>query len=112
VAAGQRIATVARLREKWQDTFKRWLRNADALMSAGAQYLAAGDLPAALECLERALALPGSDAQVPNLCGMANFRNGDLGRADALLPKATKRLPKHPGLRENLAAIRAARNDS
>lgn len=49
---------------------------------------------------------------VLNPCGMANFRNGDLARAEALLVKATKRLPKHPGLRENRAAIRAARNDS
>jgi tetratricopeptide (TPR) repeat protein len=108
----QRIATVTRLREKWQDTFERWLRNAAALSAAGAQYLDAGDLPAALECLERALALHGSDAHVLNLCGMANFRSGDLARAEALLVKATKRLPKHPGLRENLAAIRAARKDS
>ena len=99
------------------DRFKRKrddeaTRSNDPVAAAGAQYLDAGDLPAALECLERALALRGSDAQVLNLCGMANFRNGDLARAEALLLKATKRLPKHPGLRENLAAIRAARNDS
>lgn len=108
----QRIATVTRIREKWDATFKRWLRNAAALTAAGAQYLDAGDLPAALECLERALHLRGSDAHVLNLCGMANFRSGDLARAEALLVKATKRLPKHAGLRENLAAIRAARTHS
>jgi len=49
---------------------------------------------------------------VLNLCGTANFRHRDLARAEALLVWATKRLPKHPPLRENLAAIRAARNDS
>jgi len=107
----QRIEAVRRLREKWQGAFARWLRNADALVASGARYLDAGDLPAALECLERALALRGNDAHVLNLCGMANFRSGDLARAEMLLSKATKRLPKHAGLRENLAAIRAARTD-
>ncbi len=105
----QRIATVARLREKWAAAFERWLRNADALTAAGKGYLDGGDMPAALECLERALALRGSDAQVLSLCGMANFRAGDLTRAEQLLSKAVKRLPKHAGLRENLALIRAAR---
>jgi glycosyltransferase involved in cell wall biosynthesis len=105
----QRIAAVTRIRAKWDTTFKRWLRNADALTMAGAQYLDGGDLPAALECLERACALRGNDAHVLNLCGMANFRSGDVARAELLLAKAVKRLPKHAGLRENLAAIRAAR---
>ena len=108
----QRIATVARLREKWSAAFARWLRNADALVLAGKGYLDGGDLPAALECLERALTLRGSDAQVLSLCGMANFRAGDLARAEQLVSKAVKRLPKHPALRENLARIRAARADA
>ena len=106
----QRIAHVARLREKWQTVFKRWLSNADALTLAGAQYLEGGDIPAALECLERALALRGNDAHVLSLCGMANFRDGNVERAESLLARAVKRLPKHQGLRENLAIIRAARS--
>jgi len=107
--AAQRIEAVTRIRTKWQSVFKRWLRNADALTLAGQQYLDAGDLPAALECLERALALRGNDAHVLQLCGMANFRDGNLARAELLLAKGVKRLPKHAGLRENLAAVRAAR---
>jgi glycosyltransferase involved in cell wall biosynthesis len=105
----QRIEAVTRIRAKWERVFKRWLHNADALMLAGRLYLDGRDLPAAMECLERALLLRGNDGHLLQMCGMANFRDGNLARAELLLAKGVKRLPKHAGLRENLAAVRAAR---
>jgi glycosyltransferase involved in cell wall biosynthesis len=105
----QRREAVIRIRSKWETVFKRWLRNADALLFAGKQYLDGGDIPAALECLERALTLRTNDVNALNLCGMANFRAGDLDRAETLLTRAIKRLPKHQALRDNLALIRSKR---
>jgi hypothetical protein len=105
----QRREAVIRLREKWASVFNRWLRNADALIFVGKQYLDGGDMPAALECLERALALRSNDATALNLCGMANLHSGNLDRAETLLSRAVKRLPKQQALRDNLALIRSRR---
>jgi glycosyltransferase involved in cell wall biosynthesis len=105
----QRIASVVKIRTKWAKFFERLLRNFDALLFAGQQYLKGGDIPAALECLERALALRPSDVNALNLCGMANMHAGHLERADKLLSSAAKRLPTNSAIRENLALVRKRR---
>lgn len=107
----QRIETVTRIRKKWESTLNRWLRNADALTMAGKFYLDTQDFPAALECMERALVKRGNDANVLNLCAMANLHGGDVARAEALITRALRRLPQHPMLRENLEKIRSARGN-
>ena len=104
-----RVATVGRIREKWQKPLQRWLRKFDDVLFAGNFYLRGGDLPPALDCLERALALRPSDVNALNLCGMVNFEAGALDRAEELLARAVKRLPREPALRDNLARIRAQR---
>lgn len=105
----QRIATVTRIREKWHKPLERWLRKFDDVLFAGKLYLDGGDVPAALECLERALALRPTDVNALNFCGMANFAAGALDRAEELVARAVKRLPRQAALRDNLARIRARR---
>jgi tetratricopeptide (TPR) repeat protein len=101
--------SVTRVRRKWHAAFERWLGKPDLLLEAGNFYLQTNDLDPAIECLERALALRPTDGNALHLCGLANFRIGDIDRAEALLVKAQKRLPKHNGIRENLAMVRAQR---
>lgn len=101
-----RIEAVTRIRKKWKSSLDRWLRNVDALTMAGKFYLDGKDFSAALECLERALIKRSSDANVLNLCAMANLHTGDIGRAELLITRALRRLPQHPLLRENLETIR------
>ena len=108
----QRMETVMRLREKWKTVLDRWLRNADALTTAGKFYLDAKDFPPALDFLERALTKRGNDANVLNLCAMANLHNGNGARAEALITRALRRLPRHRLLHENLEIIRNARRNS
>jgi glycosyltransferase involved in cell wall biosynthesis len=105
----QRREAVVRLRSKWESSFKRWLRKPEEVMFTGQQYLKGGDIPAALECLERALALRPNDINALNLCGMANFQSGALERAEMLLTRALRRMPAQKVLRDNLALIRAKR---
>lgn len=102
-----RVDATMRLRRKWQPVLERWLRKPDALMFAGQFYLRTGDLPPARECLERALALRPADGNALFLCGVANFQIGALERAQMLLVKAQRRLPRHTGVRDNLAMVRA-----
>ena len=101
--------SIVRVRRKWHAAFERWLSKPDNLLEAGNLYLQADDLGPALECLERALAMRPTDGNALNLCGLVNFRTGNIDRAEALLVKAQKRLPKHNGIRENLAMVRAQR---
>ena len=108
----QRVATVTRIREKWRTVLQRWLGKFDDVLFAGNFYLRGRDLPAALECLERALALRPTDVNALNLCGMANFEVGALDRAEELVARAVKRLPREPALRDNLARIRAQRAET
>lgn len=103
----QRNEYIARIRRKWAAFFDPWLRNFDAVLDCGQQYLKAGDLGAALNCLERALALRPEDINALNLAGMANYRSGHLARAEFLLAHALSRLPQHQGLIDNLALVRA-----
>ncbi len=105
----QRIETVVRIRDKWAEAFKPWMRNFSALLACGGQYLEAGDLPAAIGCLEQALQLRPKDANALALCGMAQYHTGNLIRAEELLLRAVKRLPHNPKLRENLTKVRQAR---
>ncbi len=107
----QRIATVTRIREKWKQPFERWLRKFDDVLLAGKLYLDGGDIPAGLACLERALELRPTDVNALNFCGMANFAAGSLDRAEELVARAVKRLPREPALRDNLARIRARREE-
>ncbi len=108
----QRIATVTRIREKWKQPLDRWLRKFDDVLFVGKMYMDGGDIPAGLACLERALVLRPTDVNALNLCGMANFQAGDLGRAEELVARAVKRLPRQPALRDNLARIRARRAET
>jgi hypothetical protein len=108
----QRIEAVVRIRKKWSTFFDRLLRNFDAVLFAGQQYLKGGDIPAARECLERALALRPSDVNALNLCGMANMHAGHLDRAEKLLTAASRRLPANTAIRENLALVRRRRDDA
>ena len=105
----QRIATVMRIREKWKQPLERWLRRFDDVLSVGKMYLDGGDISAGLACLEHALQLRPTDVNALNLCGMANFEAGVLDRAEELVARAVKRLPRQPALRDNLARIRARR---
>ena len=104
--------SVVRIRHKWHAVLERWLGKPDYLLEAGKFYLQVGDLDPGLECLERALVLRPTDGIALNLCGQANFHVGNLDRAEALLAKAQKRLPKDNGIRENLARVRAQRSQN
>jgi tetratricopeptide (TPR) repeat protein len=103
----QRGELSEKIRHKWAAVFDRWARVPGALLHTGQQYLKDGDILAALDCLERALALWPEDINAMNLCGMANFHNGNGERAELLLTQALQRLPQHRALQENLALIRA-----
>ena len=107
-----RKTSIHKVRAKWAAVFDKWMRDFDAVLFAGQQYLKGGDAPAALECLERALSLRPNDINALNLCGLANFRVGRLERAEAILTKAQKRLPRNASIRENLALVRARRTES
>jgi tetratricopeptide (TPR) repeat protein len=108
----QRVATVTRIRAKWEQPLDRWLRKFDDVLTVGKMYIDGGDIPAGLACLERALELRPSDVNALNFCGMANFEAGALDRAEELVARAVKRLPRQPALRDNLARIRARRAES
>jgi len=97
------------IRQKWAPLFERWAREPGALLHTGQEYLKDGDIAAARDCLERALTLWPGDINALNLCGMANFHDGNLERAELLLAQALNKLPTHQALRENLALIRAKR---
>ncbi len=101
-----RMDAVVRVRKKWSAFFDELLRDFDALLFAGQQYLKGGGISSALECLERALALRPTDINALNLCAMANMHGGRLERADQLLNAAARRLPDNPAIRENLALVR------
>ncbi|MEP6483184.1 MAG: glycosyltransferase [Rudaea sp.] len=105
----QRREAVSRIRTKWAAVFERWLLDFDAVLFTGQHYLKGGDIPVALECLERALALRPTDVNALNLCGMANLHAKRLDRAEALVTAAAARAPNNRLLQENLALIRAKR---
>jgi glycosyltransferase involved in cell wall biosynthesis len=105
----QRDDYIARIRRKWVAFFDPWLHNFDAVLYCGQHYLKVGDFAVALDCLERALALRPDDINALNLAGMANYRNGNLERAELLLTHALQRLPQHPGLIGNLALVQGQR---
>lgn len=104
--AKQRVESVVRVRKKWATFFDALLRDFDALLFAGQQYLKGGDIASALECLERALALRPADINALNLCAMANMHGGRLERAEQLLGIAARSLPGNPAIQENLAFVR------
>lgn len=106
----QRGELSEKVRRKWAAAFDQWARVPGALLHTGQQYLRDGDILAALDCLERALALWPDDINAMNLCGMANFHSGNLDRAEVLLTQALQRLPQQHALQENLALIRARRS--
>jgi tetratricopeptide (TPR) repeat protein len=105
----QRGELSEKIRHKWSAMFDQWARVPGALLHTGQQYLKDGDILAAQDCLERALALWPDDINAMNLCGMANFHGGNSERAELLLTQALRRLPQHRALQENLALIRAQR---
>lgn len=98
-----------KIRDKWATAFDRWALVPGALLHTGQQFLKDGDILAALDCLERALAMWPNDINAMNLCGMANFHSGKRERAELLLTQALRQLPQHQALQENLALIRANR---
>ncbi|MBA8882505.1 hypothetical protein FHW13_000320 [Dokdonella fugitiva] len=99
----------AKLREKWKDAFADWTSRPEALLFLGQHALRSGDGERAIEHLERALRLAPNDINALNLCGMANYKTGRLERAEALFLNASRMLPSHAGIAENLAMVRAAR---
>jgi tetratricopeptide (TPR) repeat protein len=105
----QREQALAKIRRKWSRVFDLWFQDTEAVLYTGQQYLKGGDLPVALMCLEYALKSRPDDINALNLCGMANFRSGNTDRAEILLSEASRRLPEHRGLRENLALVRSKR---
>ncbi|MGA9342533.1 MAG: tetratricopeptide repeat protein [Rhodanobacteraceae bacterium] len=66
----------------------------------------------ALQFLEKALAREPDDLNALNLCGVANYRCGNLDRAEVLLGSAARKLPGHRAILENLALVTAARRSS
>lgn len=98
------------LRKKWAHVFERWLSEPQALLFYGQHLMREGKPAEALPYLEQALREIPNDVNAVNLCGMANFRAGNLERAERLLRAAVKRLPTHAGLRENLALIQRERH--
>ena len=105
----QRAEAIHRVRRKWAHVFDQWLRDFDDVLFTGQQYLKGGDMHAARECLEIALALKPHDVNALNLCGMANFHAGKLERAEQLVELALRRAPANRALQENLALIQARR---
>lgn len=108
----QREAFYAKLHRKWAAFFAPLLREPEALLFVGQQYLRENDLPVALDCLDRALAAKPNDINALNLCGMAHLRAGNLDRAEVLLTQAARQLPDHTGLQRNLELLRRARAES
>jgi tetratricopeptide (TPR) repeat protein len=105
----ERGALSEKLRHKWANLFDRWALEPGALLHTGQEYLKNGDILAARDCLERALALWPDDINALNLCGMANHHSGNAERAESLLLQAVHRMPQHLPLQENLALIRSKR---
>src|SRR5262249_31596177 len=89
----QRAEAIRAIRQKWAPVFEHWLRNFDGALVPGQQYLKAGDVSAARECLEIALLLKPHDVNALNLCGMANFHAGKFERAEQLVALALQRAP-------------------
>jgi hypothetical protein len=105
----QRGELSEKIRSKWAAVFDQWASVPGALLHTGQQFLKDGDILAALDCLERALAMWPDDINAMNLCGMANFHSGNGKRAELLLLQASQRLPQQRALQENLALIRSKR---
>ena len=105
----QRLAYQDKLRAKWADFFAPLLRQPEALLFVGQQYLRANDLTVAIDCLERALAAKPSDVNALNLCGLAQLHAGNFERAEALLAQALRLLPQHAGLLANMNLLRRKR---
>ncbi len=105
----QRHESVQMIRRKWTATFERWLADADAVLYAGQQYLSASELALAIACFDQVLYVRTGDVNALNLGGMANFRAGNLDRAEQLFSEALRRLPGHAGLQGNLDLLRRKR---
>jgi len=105
----QRQESVHKIRRKWAATFERWLADPDAVLQTGQHYLSAGELGLATACFDQVLYVRPGDVNALNLGGMANFRAGNLDRAEQLLGEALRRLPGHAGLQGNLDLLRRKR---
>ncbi|MBS0515436.1 MAG: glycosyltransferase [Proteobacteria bacterium] len=71
--AALRTEHVLRLRSKWDAAFRHWLGDAEAVWSAGRQYLQGGDRVAARACFEQVLHLrPGDAAATQALAAIAS----------------------------------------
>jgi Flp pilus assembly protein TadD len=57
--------------------------------------------------IERGLEMAPADVNLLNLGGMANFRAGNLRRAEDLLLRALEKASGHPGIRENVRLVQA-----
>lgn len=105
----QRRMYADRVRQKWARPFTRWLGDADAVLFTGQQYLKGDDLFSAKVCFEQVLRLRPDDVNAMNLCGMAELRDGNLDRAEAMFMQALLLIPDHAGLRGNLELLRRTR---
>lgn len=93
------------LRRKWAAVFEQWLAQPEALLFMGQHLLREGKPREALPYLEQALTDSPNDVNALNLCGMANFRVGNVDRSEQLLARAVSLFPTLPSLRENLEMV-------
>ena len=61
--AAQRKHSVQKIRRKWDDAFRRWLSDIDAVRVTGQRYLQAGDHAAARACFAQVLHLQPGDTE-------------------------------------------------
>lgn len=103
-----RVENVQRaLRRKWAPLRDAWSAETDGLVFLAQKALRAGRSNDALALLERAHDAAGDDVNVLNLCGVANYRQGNIERARELLLRAWKLVPGHPGIADNLRLVGA-----
>ena len=93
------------LRHKWAALREAWSSDAEGLVFLAQRALRAGRSGAALALLERAYDAAPDDVNVLNLCGVANYREGQCERARQLLLRAWQIVPGHPGIAENLRLV-------
>lgn len=96
----------AKVQHKWKKLLDHWIFLPGNALVLGQEYLRGNNIPTALMFLEKALVISPADINALNLCGMANMHVGNFSRAEALLLRALKVLPRHPGLEKNLHLIR------
>jgi len=81
----QRAHSVQKIRRKWDDAFRRWLTDVDAVRVAARQYLHAGDHTAARACFEQVLHLQPRDAQAARAVAALDEPKPESGKGPPLV---------------------------